>query len=253
MNEGTASTKGRAIVTGAGSGIGQATAQLLEERGYAVVGFDLNAPADGSGTVEDTAASLLGVDVADEVAVAAGVARAVELLGGLDTLVNAAGITERGDVVETEPALWDSVFGVNVRGPYLLARACLPHLRVNGGGTIINVGSQFGLIAAPGYVAYCASKAAVLHLTRALAVDHASEGIRVNAVCPGPVDTPMSRRHVDAAADPAAERERFIERTLNQRFATPHELAQVIAFLASDEAEVLHGATIAADAGYSIH
>jgi 2-keto-3-deoxy-L-fuconate dehydrogenase len=239
----------RVIVTGAGSGIGEATVALLSERGVSVVGFDLA----GDDTVRGTSAPLLRADVADPAQVVAGVDRALELLGGLDALVCAAGVTERGNVDETDPVLWDHVFGVNVRAPYLCARATLPHLRAGRSPAIVNVGSQFGVIAASGYVAYCASKAALVHLTRAMAVDHAPEGIRVNVVCPGPVDTPMAQRHIGASADPAAELASMTGRTLTGRFAEPRELAQVIAFLVSDEASVLHGATIMADAGYSIH
>lgn len=239
----------RAIVTGAASGIGEATAVLLGERGCSVVGFDRAA----AGTIRGTAMPLLQVDVSDADQVATGVDQAVSLLGGLDVLVCAAGVTERGSVEQTDPDLWDRVFGVNVRGPYLCARAALPHLRAGRIPAIVNVGSQFGVIAASGYVAYCASKAALVHLTRAMAVDHAPEGIRVNVVCPGPVDTPMARSHIGASADPEAELAAMIGRTLTGRFAQPRELAQVIAFLASDEADVFQGAVVMADAGYSVH
>lgn len=240
----------RAIVTGAASGIGEATARMLVRRDVAVVGFDLHCDAEES---EGREYPLLRVDVSDASSVDRGVGEAVSILGGLDTLICAAGVTARGTAEETTPEAWDRMLGANAKGPFLCARAAIPHLRGGEAPSIVNVGSQFGLIAAPGYVAYCASKAALIHLTRALAVDHGPEGIRVNAICPGPVDTPMSRAHIDASASPDIERINMTARTLSGRFADPDELAEAIVFLASPAASAVYGANLIADAGYSIH
>jgi NAD(P)-dependent dehydrogenase (short-subunit alcohol dehydrogenase family) len=240
----------RAIVTGAASGIGEATARMLSARGTRVVGFDIST-MQGDPDARDY--PLLQVDVSDPASVATGFKQALATLGGLDVLVCAAGITARGNAEDTTPEAWDRMMGINVKGPYLCAREALPHLRQGHLPAIVNVGSQFGIIAAEGYVAYCASKAALIHLTRAMAVDHGPEGIRVNAVCPGPVDTPMSRAHIAASASPEEERTSMTWRTLSGRFAQPDELAEVITFLSSEQASSIYGANIVADAGYSVH
>lgn len=240
----------RAIVTGAASGIGEATARMLSSHGGRVMGFDIST-RQGDPAHRDY--QILQVDVSDPASVHEGFQRAIALLGGLDVLVCAAGITARGSAEDTTPEAWDRMLGINVKGPYLCARAALPHLRQGNSPAIVNVGSQFGLIAAEGYVAYCASKAALVHMTRAMAVDHGPEGIRVNVVCPGPVDTPMSRAHIAASGSPEDERTNMTARTLSGRFAQPDELAEVITFLSSDKASAIYGASIVADAGYSIY
>ncbi len=139
----------------------------------------------------------------------AAVDEAAAALGGLDVVVAAAGIAARGTVADTDPADWDRVLAVNLRGVYLTGRAAIPHLRAAGGGAIVNIASQLGLVAAAGAAAYCASKGAVISLTRAMAIDHGPEGIRVNCVCPGPTDTPLLEPYFGGADDPAAERQRL--------------------------------------------
>ncbi|HET6507977.1 MAG TPA: SDR family oxidoreductase [Baekduia sp.] len=237
----------RIVVTGAGSGIGLATCELHRARQDHVVGLDVQATraADGFPIVD--------VDLRDPEAVERAIATAATMLGGIDVLVCCAGVSRRGSVETTEAAEWDDVFAVNVRAAYLCARAALPHLRQGRDAAIVNVASQFGLVATGGYVAYCASKAALIHLTRAMAVDHGPEGIRVNAVCPGPTETPMLLGDLDAGAGQAGEVQRVIDRTLSGRPSRPDEIAEAIAFLGSGHASSAHGAVLAVDAGYSIH
>jgi NAD(P)-dependent dehydrogenase (short-subunit alcohol dehydrogenase family) len=173
----------QALVTGGGSGIGAAVAARLADDGYEVVAADVTPPDGG-----------LELDVRDEAAVA----RAV---GGVDLLVNAAGIGSTTDAPSTPVEVWDDVFAVNARGTFLCCKHAIPGMRERGGGAIVNVASVAGLVGLKNRAAYCASKGAVIALTRALAVDHVAEGIRVNAVCPGTVDTPWVRRLVDEAGE----------------------------------------------------
>ena len=224
-----------------------ATCQLLEGRLWDVIALDLAPRAD----VDDDRSVI--ADVGDESAVIQAITTAAERLSGLDALICVAGIDTVGTVEETSPADWNRVMNVNVTGAYLCARAALPHLRLGDAPAIVTVASQFGLIAKDRFVAYCASKAALIHLTRAMAVDHGKEGIRINCVCPGPVDTPLNRAYFDSTENPGAELRKYSDRMLSNRFAEPEETARVIAFLASEEASALYGSNVVADAGYSIH
>ncbi len=232
-------------MTGGAAGIGLATRRLLESRGWKVVGVDIASSDD----IDD---GLLLADVANEEAINQAIQTAADRLSGLDALICVAGITTIGTAEETAPADWDRIMAVNLTGPYFCVRAALPYLRQGNSAAIVTVGSQFGLLAEQRYVAYCASKAGLIHFTRALAVDHGREGIRVNCVCPGPVMTAGNRRYFQAVPDPEGELRRYTSRTLAGRFAEPEETARVIAFLAGDESSALHGSTVVADAGYSI-
>ena len=147
--------------------------------------------------------------------------------------VACAGIAARGTVVDTSPDDWDHVFAVNVRGVYLTARAAIPHLRRAGGGAIVAVASQLGIVAAADAAAYCASKGAVIQLTRAMAIDHGSERISVNCVCPGPTATPLLDRYFEASADPDGDRRRYAAAQVHGRLVEPEEIADAIAYLAS--------------------
>ena len=236
----------RAVVTAGAGGIGLATRRVLESRGWNVVGIDV-------ATSEDADERVLTADVADEAAVTHAIETAAERLSGLDALICVAGITTIGTAEETAPADWHRMMGVNLTGPYFCVRAALPHLRRGNSPAIVTVGSQFGLIAERRYVAYCASKAGLIHFTRALAVDHGREGIRVNCVCPGPVMTAGNRAYFRSVPDPEGELRRYTARTLSDRFAEPEETARVIAFLADPESSALSGSIVVADAGYSIH
>jgi NAD(P)-dependent dehydrogenase (short-subunit alcohol dehydrogenase family) len=245
----------RLLVTGAASGIGRATAERLAAAGAAVACVDVD--GDGlAGTVAAIAgagghALPLAADVAERAAVERAVDAAAFELGGLDGLANVAGIGYlTGDVVQTEPDTWERVLAVNLTGPYHVARALLPHLRAAGGGAIVNVASQFALAGALASPAYCASKAGLVGLTRAMAVDHAGEGIRVNCVCPGPVDTPM-RGMLDTPELLERERARREARLLVGRQARPDEIAAAIAFLLSADAGSMTGSVLTVDGGWT--
>lgn len=202
------------------------------------------------------AATDADVPVVADVTSAEDVRRAVDeaavALDGLEVVVACAGVAGRGTVEETAPDEWDRVFGVNTRGVYLTARAALPHLRAAGGGAIVIVASQLGIVAASGAAAYCASKGAAIMLTRAMAVDHAAEGIRVNCVCPGPTVTPLLEDYFSAAPDPEDERRRYESAQAHGRLVDPEEIADAIAYLASPQAASTVGAALVVDGGYSI-
>ena len=231
----------RVLVTGGASGIGAATVARFQEEGCRVASLDLQA-ADGA-----------DVSVICDVAVdaEAGVAEAVAALGGLDVVVAAAGVASRGSVVDCPPEEFERVLGVNLRGIYLTCRAAVPHLRTAGGGAIVVVASQLGLVAVPDAAAYCASKGAAVNLARAMALDHAAEGIRVNAVCPGPTDTPLVQRFFEEAGDRAATQQAFEDATAIGRLIEPSEIAEAIAFLASPRAGATVGAALVVDGGYT--
>lgn len=236
------------LITGAASGIGAATARRFKQDGDRVAGLDI----DRAGLDQIDLDVRLAADVAVEVEIQRAVDEAAEALGRLDVVIGCAGIGRRGTVADTELDEWERVFAVNVRGLFLTARAAIPRFREVGGGVIVNVASQLGLVAAPNAAAYCASKGAVVQLTKAMAVDHASEGIRVNAVCPGPTWTPMVRRYFEASGDPAAERRRYEAMQLHDRLLEPEEIADAIAYLASPGASSTLGACLVVDGGYSI-
>ena len=224
-----------ALVTGAASGIGRATAVELAARGWEVVGLDRDA---GEGVA-------VTVDVTDTEAVAAAVAS----VGRVDLLANVAGTGSTQNVVETPPELWDAVFAVNVRGIFNVSRALLPGMIERGGGVIVNAASVAGIVGLRDRAAYCASKGAVIALTKAMAIDHVGDGIRVNCVCPGTVDTPWVGRLIDAADDPVATRAALVARQPMGRLGTAEEVAKAIAYLASDDAAFVTGTELVIDGG----
>jgi 2-keto-3-deoxy-L-fuconate dehydrogenase len=241
---GTGSLAGlRAIVTGGASGIGLATAQLLAQREASVAVLDLADPPTSSGL------SAVLCDVSSDVSVRAAVAAALELLGGLDILVNNVGIGAQGTVEENDDAEWHRVLDVNVLGIVRVSRAALPALRSSAHAAIVNTCSAAALVGLPRRAAYCASKGAVLALTRAMAADHLAEGIRVNCVNPGTADTPWIGRLLDAADDPAAERAALVARQPHGRLVDPAEVAEAIAYLASPAAGSITGTSIDVDGG----
>ncbi len=246
----------RALVTGAASGIGRATATLLAERGAAAACVDVNAaglaePVDAIRAAGGTAVPL-AADVTDLAAVEAAVASAVAELGGLDAVANIAGVGDfTGDVTEIALDEWARVLTINLTGAFHISRATIPHLRAAGGGAIVNVASQFGLVGCLASPAYCASKAGLIGLTRAMAVDHTSEGIRVNCVCPGPIDTPMLAWTAATPELTARERARTQGRNLAGRSGRPEEVAATIAFLLSDEVGFMSGSIVPVDGGWT--
>jgi 2-keto-3-deoxy-L-fuconate dehydrogenase len=217
----------RALVTGAASGIGAAVAQRLVADGLDVVRADLRDPGAG-GVI---------LDVRDEAQVA-------PAMRDLDVLVNVAGIGSTTNAPDTPLEVWDDVFAVNARGTFLCCKHAIPGMAARGGGSIVNVASIAALVGLRNRVAYSASKGAVVALTRALAVDHVDDGIRVNAVCPGTVDSPWVRRLVDESGESL---DALRARQPMGRLGTPEEIADAVAFLVS--AEFATGTILTIDGG----
>ncbi|MER6536995.1 SDR family oxidoreductase [Streptomyces sp900105755] len=233
----------RALVTGGASGIGRATAELLAERGAQVAVLDLDPSA-----VEKP---LLGfqADVTDDASVRTAVASAAEALGGLDVLVNNAGIGAQGTVEDNDDDEWRRVFDVNVLGMVRAARAALPHLRRSEHAAIVNTCSIAATAGLPQRALYSATKGAVYSLTLAMAADHVREGVRVNCVNPGTADTPWIGRLLDKATDPAAERVALEARQPAGRLVSTAEVAGAIAYLASPLSGATTGTSLAVDGG----
>ncbi|MEU4511553.1 SDR family oxidoreductase [Nonomuraea wenchangensis] len=231
----------KAVVTGGGSGIGLAAATLLAERGMTVACLDLNPPGEPFAGIK--------ADVTDDAGVRAAVAEAAERLGGIDVLVNNAGIGAQGTIEDNPDAEWQRVFDVNVFGMVRVARAALPYLRRSEHASIVNTCSIAATAGLPQRVLYSATKGAVLSLTLAMAADHIREGIRVNCVNPGTADTPWVGRLLDAAPDPEAERAALNARQPMGRLVTAEEVAAAIAYLAGPESGATTGTSIAVDGG----
>ena len=239
----TMTLEGRiAIVTGAASGMGATTARLLTEAGATVLGADI---------ANNPAITFVG-DVADSAFCDAAVAQAVARHGRIDILVNAAGVIVRADAPATDDAAWYRQFRVNVDGSFFMCRAAIRQMRLQGSGAIVNFGSIWGAAGGKGHVAYATAKGAVHNLTRSLALDHAREGIRVNAVCPGEVDTPMLRSAGRAVPMTDAQLAEMADRIVpNGRLAQPEEIGRVVVFLCSDAASYMTGALVPVDGGWS--
>jgi len=233
----------RALVTGGASGIGEATASLLIRRGARVAVLD----RDVAGV--EPPAIPVQADVTDDAAVRAAVASAAEQLGGIDVLVNNAGIGAQGTVEDNPDEEWRHVFDVNVLGMARVARAALPHLRESDRAAIVNTSSIAATAGLPQRVLYSATKGAILSMTLAMAADHVREGIRVNCVNPGTADTPWIGGLLAAADDPAAERAALEARQPMGRMVSPAEVAEAIAYLISPEAASTTGTALAVDGG----
>ena len=231
-----------AIVTGGASGIGLATARLLAGRGARVACLDLHPD------VEEPLTGLRA-DVTDDASIRAAVAAAATALGGLDLVINNAGIGAQGTVEDNDDAEWARVFDVNVQGMVRTSRAALPYLRRSGHAAIVNVCSIAATAGLPQRALYSATKGAVLSLTLAMAADHVREGIRVNCVNPGTADTPWIGRLLEKADDPEAERAALNARQPTGRLVTADEVAAAIAYLASPLASATTGTSLAVDGG----
>jgi len=235
-----------ALVTAAGQGMGRAAVLAFAREGARVTATDLR---------EELLAELpagiatQGLDVLDDAAVQAFVAQ----IGAVDILFNCAGYVHQGTILECSVADWDFSFDLNVRSMFVLSKAMLPQMIAAGGGVILNMASVLGAHkAAPNRLAYAASKAAVAGFTRALAIDHVKQGIRVNCVCPGTVDTPSLGDRINAFADPVQARKDFIARQPMGRLATAEEMAETFVYLVSDESSFMTGQAIFVDGGMSL-
>lgn len=232
----------RVLITGGASGIGRSTAQLFAARGAQVAVLDRAAPPD------DEFPYVAG-DVTDDESVRSAVSDAAAQLGGLDVVVNNAGIGAQGGVDANADEEWRAVFEVNVLGPVRVTRAALAWLRQSGRAAVVNVSSIAATAGLPSRVLYSATKGAVSAMTRAMAADLLPEGIRVNAVNPGTADTPWIGRLLDRAGDPAAERAALEARQPHGRLVSPEEVAAAIAYLAAPSSRSTVGVELAVDGG----
>lgn len=241
-----------ALITGGASGMGAATARLLAQQGARVLLVDRDEASARQVAKEIDAGDPIAGDVSDAAFCQHAINEAVARHGRLDALVNAAGIIVRADAPGTSDVDWQRMWAVNVNGPFFLCRAAIPIMQTQGSGAIVNFGSIWGAVGGRGHVAYCASKGAVHQLTRALALDHARDGIRVNAVLPGEVDTPMLRRGGRDAPVSDEQLAAMADATIPMgRLAQPDEVARVVCFLLSDAASYITGALLPVDAGYT--
>lgn len=249
----TALNNKHALITGGASGIGRATALLFASEGAAVSIADLDKVAGQAVARRVRDVGGAAIFVRCDVTSAADCRRAVEQtrdeLGGLDILFNNAGIIRRATVLETTEAEWDHVMAVNIKSVYLLSKFAIPIMAQSGGGVIINTASGWGLVGGRQAVSYCASKGAVVNMTRAMALDHGDQNIRVNCICPGDTDTPMLRNEAQQlqVADKAFLAE-AAQRPL-QRIGQPEDIARAALYLASDASSFVTGTALVVDGG----
>ncbi|MBL8773259.1 MAG: SDR family oxidoreductase [Phenylobacterium sp.] len=240
-----------AVVTGGASGIGLAAARRFHAEGAAVVVSDVNDDAGRAVAAElgQDRAIYQHADVADWAQVEALAARAEDAFGGLDVMFNNAGVGSFAATPDLAPDDWRRVIEIDLNGVFYGCRAAIPRMRARGGGAIVNTASISGLGGDYSFAAYNAAKGAVVNYTRAAAIDHAREGVRINAVCPGPVDTPI----IAGIDQWPGVRDAWNEVVPLGRFARPEEIAAVVAFLASDDASYITGAVIPVDGGVTAH
>ena len=243
----------RALITGGASGIGRAAALLFAREGAAVTVADIDAVGGRAvaRAIETQGGHALFApcDVSRAADCAQAVRRTVEAFGGLEIVLNAAGIIIRRSVLDLEEADWDRVMDVNAKSVYLISKAAIPILIAGGGGSIVNISSGWGLVGGPNAAAYCASKGAVVLLTKAMAIDLGPHRIRVNCLCPGDADTPMLREEARQLGQPEADFLAASARRPLGRIGTPDEVAQAALFLASDASSYVTGAALVVDGG----
>lgn len=237
------------VITGGAGGVGQALVRLFAAEGARLMISDIN--ADGCQAMVDHARELgaeadcLAGNLREREYCEAVIARTVERFGGVDILLNNAGIIPRGTIEETTDEMWFTAMDVNLNAVFFLCRAAIPHMKQRGGGAIVNTSSVWGTYPGPGHVAYCTSKGAVAALSKNLGRDCAPLGIRVNAVCPHEINTPMIRSGFERRGlDPDKAIEELNKTVPLGRIAEPEDIADVIAFLASDQARYIAGETV---------
>jgi NAD(P)-dependent dehydrogenase (short-subunit alcohol dehydrogenase family) len=245
-----------ALVTGAGAGIGKASALLLAREGakVGVADFDASAAEATAKIIQDARGHAIAI--AGDVSVEADCARMVEAVsaewGRLDILCNIAGIVLGGVLDKTTDKEWNASMDVNLRSIYLCSKNAIPLMKRSGGGTIVNMASVAGLMGVKNRAAYSASKGGVIALTKSMAIDYVEDGIRVNSICPGTVDSPSLQKRLKALADPVAARRDFTARQPMKRFGQPEEIACAVLFLSSDESSFITGTEIIVDGGMSL-
>lgn len=244
-----------ALVTGAASGIGEAIAHVLADAGASVVLADINENAgrEAADRIVQAggSAQFMQLDVSDDDNCWAVAAQVIEKCGILDILVNNAGIGHVGTILQTESQDLDRLFSVNVRGMFSLTKAFLPAMIERKSGVVINMASIGGVVAIPDRLAYCTTKFAVVGFSKCLAVDHAKDGIRAVAVCPGRVETPFVKKRLAEYPDPAKAYEEMAATQAIGRMAAPEEIAAAVLYLASDEAAFVTGTAFEIDGGFS--
>jgi NAD(P)-dependent dehydrogenase (short-subunit alcohol dehydrogenase family) len=246
-----------AFITGGGTGIGRACALLFAREGAAVaIAGRRKSPLEAAVREIEAAGGrtqAFTCDVVDRESVESALASSVKHFGGLHIVVNNAGAVVVAAADETSDEDWDNVVATNLTGTFNVSRAALPHLRAAGGGAIVNIGSILGIVARKQRAAYCAAKAGVTGLTRAMALDHAHEKIRVNCVCPSLIETELGLKSIREAPDPEAERKRRTEGIPLGRLGLPEDVAQMALYLASDESAWVTGAALPLDGGLTAY
>jgi NAD(P)-dependent dehydrogenase (short-subunit alcohol dehydrogenase family) len=240
-----------AIVTGGESGIGRAISELFAAQGANVVIADLT----DRGTARTIArkggkAVYVKTDVCSEAQAARLVSQAVKRFGGVDILCNNAGIVLFKPMSETTEDEWDRVLGTNLKGVFLVSKHAIPEMLKRKGGAIVNIASQLGLVGLEGFAAYCASKGGVVLLTKTMALEYAARNIRVNCICPGPIQTPMLESEIQMEPDPEAARKAWARKQPIGRIGSPDEIAQAALYLASERSSFVVGHALVVDGGY---
>jgi NAD(P)-dependent dehydrogenase (short-subunit alcohol dehydrogenase family) len=240
-----------AVITGAKSGIGLATALRFSEEGARVILADVQNADEAVGAIvaKGGDAFFVETDVSSESSVQELIRHAIARYQRIDILVNNAGLELTRTITETSEAEWDRLMSVNLKGVFLCSKAAVLEMGQRRGGVIVNVASELGLVGTSQLAAYCASKGAVIQLTKAMAIDHATDNIRINCVCPGPINTPLLDRIIATAPDPLKERQETVAKTLLKRLGEPSEIANVILFLASEESSYMTGSIVVVDGG----
>ncbi len=241
----------RVLVTGAASGIGLAVSRLFTREGARVAMLDRDEARLTTAGVDG--ATTLVCDVTDERAVRRSVADAAAALGGVDGVVNCAGIDLMRAFEEMTTEEWSRVLAIDLTGPMLVCHAAVPFMKRAARGTIVNIASGAGLRPLEHRTAYCTAKAGLIMFGKTLAIDLAASGIRVNAICPGIIDTPMFRGSWEGAADPQAELAKILDRYVIKRTGQPEEIAYAALYLTSDESSFVTGTALAVDGGRTFH